>query len=141
MPEFTLDSQLKADCHVLGKLDDHYLLLLDNALLPWFILVPQTEVNELFELNTAQQTQLLASISALSEFIKTTFPVEKLNIASIGNKVKQLHVHVIGRDPADFCWPDVVWGRPEREDYAPEDVTKIRATLSAAMTGRFELLS
>lgn len=140
MPEFTLDPQLKADCHVLGMLDDHYLLLLDNALLPWFILVPKTSATEIFELDATQQTELLASISALSQFVKTTFPVEKLNVASIGNKVKQLHVHVIGRNPSDFCWPDVVWGRTERESYTSKAVAKIVTTLSATLTGRFKTL-
>jgi diadenosine tetraphosphate (Ap4A) HIT family hydrolase len=138
MPGFTLDPQLKADCHMLGMLDDHYLLLLNNALLPWFILVPQTSVTELFELDAAQQTKLLSSITVLSQFVKTTFPVEKLNVASIGNKVKQLHVHIIGRDPSDFCWPDVVWGRPEAESYSVNTVTKIITNLDTGLAGRFQ---
>jgi diadenosine tetraphosphate (Ap4A) HIT family hydrolase len=141
LPEFTLDPQLQTDCHVLGMLDDHYLLLLDNALLPWFILVPQTSASELFELDAAQQTKLLSSITTLSQFIKTTSPVEKLNVASIGNKVKQLHIHVIGRDPSDFCWPDVVWGRPETEAYSSDAVAKIVVKLNTALADRFTTLS
>ncbi len=136
-PEFTLDPQLQTDCHVLGRLDNHYLLLLDNALLPWFILVPQTNACELFELDGAQQTKLLASITALSQFVKANFPIEKLNVASIGNKVEQLHIHVIGRDPSDFCWPDVVWGRPETEAYSANTVTKIITSLDTELAGRF----
>jgi len=43
MSEFTLDPQLQKDCFTLGRLDDCLLLLLNNRLLPWFILVPDTE--------------------------------------------------------------------------------------------------
>ena len=39
------------------------------------------------------------------------FAIDKINVASIGNVVSQLHIHVIGRRRDDAYWPDVVWGR------------------------------
>ena len=38
-------------------------------------------------------------------------PVEKLNIAALGNVTPQLHVHIIGRRRDDAAWPDPVWGK------------------------------
>ena len=38
-------------------------------------------------------------------------PVDKLNIAALGNVTPQLHIHVIGRRRDDPVWPDPVWGR------------------------------
>jgi diadenosine tetraphosphate (Ap4A) HIT family hydrolase len=34
----------------------------------------------------------------------------KVNFASIGNVVPQLHLHIVGRTPTDPCWPAPVWG-------------------------------
>ena len=36
--------------------------------------------------------------------------VEKINIGALGNIVRQLHFHVIGRHDGDPAWPGPVWG-------------------------------
>lgn len=127
---FTLDYRLAADCHQLGVLDGAELLLLNNANFPWFILVPHTGHTEFFELGRTEQQTLLASINALSVFIKHEFSSDKLNIATIGNIVKQLHIHIVGRARDDVCWPGVVWGTKQRVDYAMPEVERIRALLT-----------
>lgn len=129
MNSFTLDSRLANDCIVLGEMRLSLLLLLKNALVPWFILVPRRNQTELFELDREDQEALLEEINLLSNFVKGLAGVEKLNIAAIGNVVKQLHVHVIGRNSEDFCWPNVVWGRPEKTPYTDEEIGKIRESL------------
>ena len=35
---------------------------------------------------------------------------DKMNIAALGNMVRQLHVHVIARHEGDAAWPGPVWG-------------------------------
>ena len=137
MNPFKLDPQLEKDCYVLGRLDDQNLLLLNNALLPWLILVPETAVTELFELDRSEQQKLLDNINRLSGFLKQHYPVDKLNIAAIGNIVSQLHVHIIARNRTDFCWPDVVWGRPEKTVYTEEDVEEIKANLIGMFGNKF----
>lgn len=137
MNDFVLDPQLAADCHVLGELDAGLLLLLDNALVPWFILVPRTEATELYQLDEEMQGIVWRDINALSEFVHTQFEVVKLNVAAIGNKVPQMHIHVVGRHPDDYCWPDVVWGAEGRADYSDERVRVIVSALEADYPGRF----
>jgi diadenosine tetraphosphate (Ap4A) HIT family hydrolase len=137
MTDFRLDPQLARDCFVLGELGTSLLLLLDNALVPWFIVVPRVAVSELHELEAAQREVLVAQVDAVSRFVKGAFPVDKLNVAAIGNVVSQLHVHVVGRRRDDFCWPGVVWGAPGREAYAAEDVARIRGMAAAALGEAF----
>ena len=108
MAGLELDSRLARDCIVLGRLDISQLLLMNNALVPWFILVPVTTETEIVDLSAQDQARLLQEINLLSGFIKENFNITKLNTAAIGNVVSQLHIHVVGRDPADYCWPDVV---------------------------------
>ena len=135
--DFTLDDRLAADCHPLGTLDGAELLLMNNANFPWFILVPHTEHTEFFELGRNDQQALLASINSISAFIKQEFSSEKLNIATIGNIVKQLHIHIIGRTSKDACWPGVVWGTKHRSNYALPDVERISAALAVALGEAF----
>jgi len=128
MTDFQLDPRLASDCIILGETDLSLLLLMDNSLLPWFILVPKTNETELFELAKADQMLLLEEINLLSGFLKTVMKVEKLNVAAIGNIVRQLHVHVVGRSSTDFRWPGVVWGAQEKIPYS---VAEIRSVLAA----------
>jgi diadenosine tetraphosphate (Ap4A) HIT family hydrolase len=129
MNRFTLDPRLANDCLVLGKMNLCLLLLMNNALVPWFILVPRRAPTEIFQLDKEDQETLVEEINILSGFVKGLPGVEKLNIAAIGNIVKQLHVHVIGRNSQDFCWPNVVWGRSEKTAYSDEEIRAIREAL------------
>jgi diadenosine tetraphosphate (Ap4A) HIT family hydrolase len=133
MTEFTLDPRLAGDCIVLGELPLSRLLLMDNALLTWFILVPRRQAVELFQLEEDDQLLLLDEINHLSRFVKKQFSPDKLNVAAIGNIVKQLHIHLVGRTVNDICWPNVVWGLKEREPYGPEQLAALRNALRAAL--------
>lgn len=133
MHNFVLDSKLDSDCITIAEWNDCLLLLMNNALVPWFILVPKTQATELFQLNDKQQQLLQQHIDALSQFILGHFEVTKINVAAIGNVVPQLHVHVIGRSPEDYCWPGVVWGRPESELYQPDAIAGIRQAVRRSL--------
>ena len=129
MSNFQLDPQLQKDCLVLGEQEHRLLLLMNNALVPWFILVPRTDKIELYELSGDVQAGVWAEINATSKFVKDEFCIDKLNVAAIGNVVQQLHIHIIGRRHDDYCWPGVVWGRPEKTPYTKEAINHIIAKL------------
>ena len=133
MDNFKLDPQLANDCFVLGKLDLSLVLLMNNSLLPWFILVPQVNVVEIYELSEQEQSALLSEVNQISKFIKDEFHSEKLNIAAIGNIVKQMHIHIIGRSQSDYCWPKVVWGIDKEDAYSEKEVDKIKSMLESKL--------
>ncbi|MCW9047940.1 MAG: HIT domain-containing protein [Gammaproteobacteria bacterium] len=126
---FKLHPQLQTDCYDLGVLGDCTLLLNKNALLPWFILVPHTTENELYKLESHQQSNVQNSINKLAQFVESHFITDKLNIATIGNIVPQLHIHVIGRFKNDFCWPQPVWGQSEFTPYNDNKLDLIKQAL------------
>ncbi len=128
---FTLDERLARDCHRLASLPLSELLLMNNALVPWFILVPRVEVSELHELPPPRQQDLLGEINLVCRFVQHDFTPDKLNVAAIGNIVRQLHVHVVGRRVNDICWPGVVWGMNQREAYDQPALDAICRQLSA----------
>ncbi len=137
MDSFELDARLARDCLVLGEMDMSLVLLMNNSLLPWFILVPKTTETEMIDLPRSEQVRVLEEINLLSAFVKNHFAVSKLNIATIGNIVKQLHIHIVGRTPNDCCWPNVVWGTTQRENYSPERVEEIRLALKRCLADKF----
>jgi len=133
MDSFALDPRLAADCHRLGTLPLAELLLMDDARLPWLIVVPRVTEAELHRLAALDRQRLWDEVNAVAAFVDSHFTVDKLNIAALGNVVTQLHVHVVGRRRDDCCWPGVVWGTSGREPYAMNAVDAIRAAASAAL--------
>jgi len=135
--KFTLNRQLAEDCIVLGSLGDSLLLLLNNSLVPWFILVPQTNACEIHDMPANEQQQLFGEMMELARFVDNEFKPDKVNTGAIGNMVRQLHVHIIARYEDDYCWPQVVWGRPEKKLYTPTEIDRIVTRLSSRLNDRF----
>jgi diadenosine tetraphosphate (Ap4A) HIT family hydrolase len=133
---FELDSHLAKDNFILGEFETSLVLLMNNKVAPWFVLVPKVAgVSELYELDKDMQASLMDEINRLSEFVKQQFVVDKLNVAAIGNIVKQLHIHVVARAEDDYCWPGVVWGTDFTEQYLEEEVDELVSKMRSKLTG------
>jgi diadenosine tetraphosphate (Ap4A) HIT family hydrolase len=48
-----------------------------------------------------------------------------LNVACIGNIVRQMHIHVVGRSTGDPAWPGVVWAFDGKRKYGAGEAGKI----------------
>ncbi len=129
--EFTAPHpRLQRDCHWLGTLGDCQLLLHRNASLPWFILVPPGPYRGIEQLPDTDARHVLGLVKHLSRFITDRYHSENINIASIGNLVAQLHIHVIGRRRDDGCWPLPVWGHLKDHDgYASKEIADLSLAL------------
>lgn len=135
---FVLDSRLQQDSLVLGDFPLCRLLLSKDANYPWFILVPRrADISELFQLSEADQQQLWKETTYLAETLKGSFAADKLNVATLGNVVSQLHMHVIVRRRDDAAWPAPVWGRVPAIEYTAEQVAAIRQRLRAVLSDDF----
>jgi diadenosine tetraphosphate (Ap4A) HIT family hydrolase len=111
--------QLLQDCHHLGAMPSAQLLLQRNASLPWFILVPETGLEDVLDLDTVALSGVLADCQQVSRFLKRELALAKVNFAGLGNVVPQMHLHVIGRSVEDSCWPQPVWGNLSAEAAYP----------------------
>ena len=109
--DFILDPRLAADSAFIADGPLSQMRLMDDARFPWLVLVPRVPaVSEWLELDGAQQRLLLAEINQAGNLLRTEPGVEKLNIGALGNIVRQLHVHLVGRHAGDAAWPGPVWG-------------------------------
>jgi diadenosine tetraphosphate (Ap4A) HIT family hydrolase len=138
---FALDSRLQQDTLTIGDFPLCRLLLSNDANYPWFILVPRRDdISELFQLDVADQQQLWQETTALAELLKDLFDADKLNVATLGNVVSQLHMHVIVRKRDDAAWPAPVWGKHPARPYSAEEVAGIRERLRLVLTEDFTFL-
>ena len=100
--------------------------LQDDARFPWLILIPRrSSLRELEDLTGEDRALLMDEIVRAGEVVRTLGeaalrPVEKLNVAALGNVTAQLHLHVVGRRHDDGLWPDPVWGRGAARPYGAE---------------------
>ena len=122
--------QLTEDCHQLGRFASSAVLLQRNAALPWFILVPDTDLEDLLDLPPAQLLQVTEDCQRISTFLKRNLAYKKVNFAGLGNVVPQMHLHIIGRAEDDACWPQPVWGNLSvSADYDSATIADWRAQL------------
>jgi diadenosine tetraphosphate (Ap4A) HIT family hydrolase len=125
---FQIHPRLAAGGFEIGELGGCRLFLKDNALFPWFILVPEVEgVEDLHQLDHATYLAVMLAQKRVCEFVADYFPVEKLNLGCIGNQVRQLHLHVVGRTSGDPAWPGTVWAHTEKSQYEAAAGEKIVA--------------
>lgn len=97
---------------------------------PWLILVPRrADISEIYQLAGDDQARLWQEATTLGQALMTTFGGDKLNLATLGNQVPQLHLHVIARRREDAAWPAPVWGLGHAEPYAKAALADVREQL------------
>lgn len=124
MTDFLLDPRLATDSAFIADGPLSQVRLMDDTRYPWLVLVPRVNgVSEWLELDGGQQRLLLAEINRAGQLIRSQPGVEKLNIGALGNIVRQLHVHLVGRHDGDAAWPGPVWGHGSAVRHAPDRLT------------------
>lgn len=131
---FKLHTQLAADTIEVIEWPLSSVLLMNNATLPWLILVPRRlGIRECYELNQADQAQLSKESSLLAQALMQEFDGDKMNIAALGNMVPQLHIHHIVRFQYDPVWPQPVWGNLPAKTYSADKRKRMLERLTAML--------
>ena len=121
--EFVLDPRLEADSAFIADGPLSQVRLMDDARFPWLLLVPRVAgASEWIDLDGGQQRLLLAEINQASKLLRGEPGVQKINIGALGNIVRQLHVHLVGRHEGDAAWPGPVWGSGPASRFAPSEL-------------------
>ena len=132
---FELHPQLAKDCIEVGDFPLSKVLLLNDSHYPWVVLVPRREnIDEIFQLSHEDQCQLLTESGTLSEAMATYFKADKMNVAALGNKVPQLHLHHIVRYKNDVSWPNPIWGAVAAKPYNKTELDDLIAILQSIIS-------
>ena len=106
---------------------------MDNKKFPWVLLVPRVGgAREWIDLSRDAQHQLSDEIAVVSHILQAVVTPDKLNIATLGNQVEQLHIHIIARYKGDPEWPNPVWGGAS-EAYGSEESRRFIYDLRSAL--------
>jgi len=130
---FKLNAIVEKDSHFVTDLELCQLRLIDNVDFPWVILVPRLDnIVEITDLNNVQYGMLNNETRMIARVMQKAFIPDKLNIATIGNVVEQLHMHIIARYTNDKLFPKPVWGHKlinYTEEKLLETIVLIKNTL------------
>lgn len=134
---FVLDARLQNDTRHVTSLPLCDVLLMNDTRFPWLVLVPRrTGMTEICDLPTSDQALLWREVTRASDVLRSLAPFDKLNLGALGNIVRQLHVHVVGRREGDAAWPGPVWGSgvalPYDEQALASLLDRLRVALATA---------
>lgn len=119
MNPFSLDERLARDSQSILELSLCDVRLSKDSRWPWLTLVPRrANVSEVFDLSQEDQQLLWAEQVMVAKALQSATHATKINIAAIGNVVRQLHVHVVARFEGDANWPGPIWGFGVAEPYS-----------------------
>lgn len=91
-------------------------LLEDRKHYPWVLLVPRKPgIVRMMDLSLEDQQQLMVELDFVQKAMWNEFKPKQINVAAIGNRIPQLHVHVIARYEDDPAWPGTVWDHEVRD--------------------------
>lgn len=121
---FTLHPKLEQDTFLVTDLDLCRVLMMNDSQFPWLILVPRKkDCSEIYDLADDDIERLNQESLLISKILMRHFKGDKLNIATLGNIVPQLHIHHIVRYKRDIAWPAPVWGKQAPIPYSKNEAT------------------
>lgn len=137
MSDFAVDPAFEGGSVLVADWPLCQVRLQDDARFPWLILIPRVAgAVELDDLTAADRGRLMEEVVRAGDRVRAVGeavgrPVDKLNVAALGNVTAQLHVHVVGRRRDDGLWPDPVWGRDSARPYDAATRAAMVARLTA----------
>ena len=131
---FKLDHRLEQDGIPLAESEQYILNLVNDSRYIWLVLIPTVaNAKDVFDLTEEQQIDLALLSNKIGQIITQQFSGDKFNIASLGNMVPQLHVHLIVRTEGDAAWPGPIWGVGDAVPYEKLQQEKVVEQLQAVM--------
>ncbi len=91
---------------------------------------------EMSDLAEDDQHAMMRVVFAVEATLRRLLNPDKINLASLGNMTPHVHWHVIPRWREDRCFPNPIWGLPQRTEVslpATIDVPRLQTALTAVL--------
>ncbi|GHV04770.1 HIT family protein [Campylobacterota bacterium] len=86
-----------------------------EAEIPWIKIFTKTPRKELTDASDEERTAIFHAITVCERTMLEYYKPEKINIASFGNYLPRLHIHIMVRFKDDSYFPESAWGVKQRE--------------------------
>jgi len=96
--------------------------------------ITQKHVKEFSDLSDDEAVNLTMLVKKIEKIIIQTLKPDKVNIASLGNMVPHMHVHIIPRFKNDPWWPGATFCEKQRDFNYPvtsEDIQNLTNKIKA----------
>ena len=83
--------------------------------IPWVKIFTRYPYKELTDCPKRLRKELYECCEIIEKMMREYYRPEKINIASFGNYMPHLHIHVMARFKEDSYFPEPMWGKKRRE--------------------------
>ena len=116
---------MEKDCILCERQQDERIVLMrekwrvifpDEAGYPGFCrVIWNAHVAEMTDLPEPDRMELMEVVFSVEKAVREIMRPDKVNLASLGNRVPHLHWHIIPRFEDDAHFPESVWGKEQRK--------------------------
>jgi len=89
---------------------------LHESEVPWLKIFVRRSVREFSDCTDEEKQAVWHALDVIEKEMLRYYRPEKINIASFGNMVPQVHWHIMARFKEDSYFPEPMWGPILRED-------------------------
>ena len=83
--------------------------------IPGFVrIILNKHIAEFSDLSMDEYFEVMKEVYRIETIIRETINPDKINVASLGNYVPHLHIHIIPRYKDDCWFPDSIWSETHR---------------------------
>ncbi len=86
-----------------------------EATIPWLKIFAKKSCREMSECDEATKREIWRLLDLIEKEMIAFFKPDKINIASFGNYLPQVHWHIMACFKEDSHFPEPMWGEPQRE--------------------------
>ncbi len=106
----------------------------EKSQIPWLKIFSTKKYKELSDCDKETKQNIFNALEIVEKEMIAYFNPEKINIASFGNYLPQVHFHIMARFVDDSYFPEPMWGTKQRETNLELDLdgfyTKIAGELA-----------
>lgn len=86
-----------------------------EASVPWLKIFVRRTAREFSDCTPAEKQAVFVALDVIEAAMIDYYQPEKINIASFGNMLPQVHWHIMARFKNDTHFPEPMWGPKQRE--------------------------
>ena len=95
--------------------NDRLKIEIEKSEIPWLKIFTKTPYREMSEVPFETKRQIYTLLDLIERKMLSYYKPAKINIASFGNYMPQVHWHIMARFEKDSYYPEPMWGMKQRE--------------------------
>ena len=95
--------------------DDNFFIEKEESEIPWLKIFTKEPYKELGDMPKELREQFFEIFAIIEDEMKKYYNPAKINMASFGNMLPHVHLHVMARFEKDSYFPNPMWGEKLRE--------------------------